>query len=70
MLADGVACDPRNPLPGVIYSCSTRQNSYLDDIEVDYKGLEVTEESFRRVLTGKKHNVVSIFCLQLKTFFF
>ncbi|XP_053992994.1 GPI-anchor transamidase-like [Hylaeus volcanicus] len=53
MLADGVACDPRNPSPGVIYSCSPGQNAYLDDIEIDYKGLEVTEESFRRVLTGR-----------------
>jgi len=54
MLADDVACDPRNPFPATVYANSGRQmDLYGDGIEVDYRGYEVTVESFLRLLTGK-----------------
>jgi phosphatidylinositol glycan class K len=52
MLADDSACDPRNPRPGTIFNGVKKINVYGDDIEVDYRGYEVTVENFLRVLTG------------------
>lgn len=54
MLADDLACDPRNPWPGTIYNNMQHQiNVYGDDAQVDYKGDEVTHENFIRLLTGR-----------------
>lgn len=54
MLADDFACSPRNSYPGEIYgSKSRRVNLYGDDIEVDYRGYEVTPDSLLRVLTNR-----------------
>lgn len=54
MLADDVACDPRNPWPGTIFNNKHHQiNVYGDDAEVDYRGDEVTVENFIRLLTGR-----------------
>lgn len=67
MLADDVACNPRNGFPSTIYANSGRQldlyGSGVDakktgtdeavGVEVDYRGYEVNVESFLRVLTGK-----------------
>ena len=78
MLADDMACNPRNPLPGIVmsicipkilieiyttntfvllakvYDDRTKMiNVYGDDVEVDYRGYEVTVENFIRVLTGR-----------------
>ena len=68
MLSDDLQCDARNPLPGkmfladgptyssseVIRNFSTAKS--VDDIfhnvDVDYKGNDVTAENFLRVLTG------------------
>lgn len=72
MLADDVACNPRNAYPGTLfndarhlinmYVCRRRAGersldawhavSYGEDVEVDYRGSEVTVEAFLRVLTG------------------
>lgn len=53
MLADDVACNPRNAFPATVYANSGRQmDLYGDSIEVDYRGYEVTVESFLRLLTG------------------
>ena len=55
MLADDVACNSRNTHPGAVYSSndeSRRLDLYGDNIEVDYRGYEVTVENFIRVLTG------------------
>ena len=53
MLADDVACNPRNKFPGCVYHSSGRTlDLYGDNIEVDYRGNEVTVENFLRVLTG------------------
>jgi phosphatidylinositol glycan class K len=54
MLADDVACDPRNVLAATVFNRAGRQiDLYGDNIEVDYRGYEVTVENFIRLLTGK-----------------
>lgn len=54
MLADDVACNARNSMPAAVYANSGRQTDlYGDSIEVDYRGYEVTVESFLRLLTGR-----------------
>lgn len=55
MLADDVACNPRNSFPGSVFSAQTAKGAldlYGDNIEVDFRGYEVTVENFIRVLTG------------------
>lgn len=67
MLADDVACNPRNGFPSTIYANSGKQldlygsgvdakKTGVDEavgVEVDYRGYEVNVESFLRVLTGE-----------------
>ena len=54
MLADDAACDARNPQHGRMYNDVNRGvELYGDDIEVDYRGTEVTPETMIRVLTNK-----------------
>lgn len=54
MLADDAACNPRNPYPGAVWSSSAKTlDLYGDDVEVDYRGYEVTVPSFLRLLTGR-----------------
>lgn len=56
MLADDMACDPRNPWPGTIFNNAHHHiNVYGNDAEVDYRGEEVTKENFIRLLTGRHH---------------
>jgi len=54
MLPDDMACNPRNSFPGTVYSNSDRAvDLYGDNIEVDYRGYEVTVENFIRLLTDR-----------------
>ncbi|XP_078493754.1 GPI-anchor transamidase [Ciona intestinalis] len=54
MLADDMACNPRNPRPGKVYNNKNEAiDVYGSDVEVDYRGYEVTVENFIRVLTGR-----------------
>lgn len=54
MLADDVACNPRNPVPATVYNSHKRQlDLYGDNIEVDYRGYDVNVENFVRLLTGR-----------------
>ncbi|CAH7690672.1 GPI-anchor transamidase [Phakopsora pachyrhizi] len=54
MLADDMACNPRNMFPGTVYSNADRKlDLYGDQIEVDYRGDEVSVENFIRLLTGR-----------------
>ncbi|KAH7698969.1 GPI-anchor transamidase [Aphelenchoides avenae] len=56
MLSDNMPCNARNPDPGTIYaSAYHRENLYVSDLEVDYRGYEVTAESFVRLLTDRVH---------------
>ena len=55
MVADDVACSERNPFPGRVYSGdSLNKNVYGTHVEVDYRGYEVTGETFFRLLTGRE----------------
>ncbi|KAJ7192969.1 peptidase C13 family-domain-containing protein [Mycena pura] len=54
MLADDAACNARNKFPGSVYANPGRGlDLYGDNIEVDYRGYEVTVENLLRVLTGR-----------------
>eukprot|EP01119_Soliformovum_irregulare_P015541 TRINITY_DN4379_c0_g1_i3.p1 TRINITY_DN4379_c0_g1~~TRINITY_DN4379_c0_g1_i3.p1 ORF type:complete len:350 (-),score=56.40 TRINITY_DN4379_c0_g1_i3:73-1122(-) len=56
MLADDMACNPRNTHAGQIFNNANRHlNLYGKNIEVDYRGYEVNVENFIRVLTGRNH---------------
>ncbi|KAJ7598877.1 peptidase C13 family-domain-containing protein [Mycena floridula] len=56
MLADDVSCNTRNKFPGSVYANAGRGlDLYGENIEVDYRGYEVTVENFIRVLTGRVH---------------
>lgn len=54
MLPDDMACNGRSSYPGQIFHESSHSlNLYSPDIEVDYRGHEVTADSFLRLLTGR-----------------
>jgi len=54
MLADDMACNPRNVYPGHIFNNENKKlNLYGENIEVDYRGYEVTVANLIRVLTGR-----------------
>jgi phosphatidylinositol glycan class K len=54
MLSDDMACSTRNPKPGTVFNNENEMiNVYGDDVEVDYRGNEVTVKNFIRVLTGR-----------------
>jgi GPI-anchor transamidase subunit K len=54
MLADDAACNSRNKFPASVYANPGRHlDLYGSNIEVDYRGYEVTVENFLRVLTGR-----------------
>ena len=53
MLADDAACNPRNKFPGNVWPSSHRLDLYGENVEVDYRGYEVSVENVIRVLTGR-----------------
>ncbi|KAF8979780.1 glycosylphosphatidylinositol anchor biosynthesis [Entomortierella lignicola] len=54
MLADDVACNSRNIFPATVYNNRGRYlDLYGENVEVDYRGYEVTVENFIRLLTGR-----------------
>jgi len=54
MVADDMACNPRNPRPATVFNNANENiNVYGDDVEVDYRGYEVTVENLVRLLTGR-----------------
>lgn len=57
MVADDMACNPRNPRPGTVFNNANQHiNVYGDNVEVDFRGYEVTVENFVRLLTGRFQN--------------
>jgi len=53
MLADDVACNGRNPLQASVFNhYDHKDNVYGQDVEVDYRGSEITVEAFIRLLTS------------------
>ncbi|CAG9533221.1 unnamed protein product [Cercopithifilaria johnstoni] len=56
MLADDMPCNARNPKPGAVYNNKyERINLYGVEVEVDYRGYEVSVENFMRLMTGRIH---------------
>ncbi|XP_018320138.1 putative GPI-anchor transamidase [Agrilus planipennis] len=54
MLADDMACNPRNPRPATVFNNANQHiNVYGEDVEVDFRGYEVTVENFVRLLVGR-----------------
>ncbi|EPX73655.1 pig-K [Schizosaccharomyces octosporus yFS286] len=54
MIADDYACNSRNLFPGTVFDNADRDmDLYGEDIEIDYKGYEVTVEAFVRLLTER-----------------
>lgn len=54
MLADDIACNPRNAAPGTVYNNMNQAiDLYGELIEVDYRGYDVTVENFIRLLTDR-----------------
>ncbi|KAI8007697.1 putative GPI-anchor transamidase [Camellia lanceoleosa] len=59
MLADDMACNARNKYPAQVFNNENHKlNLYGDNVEVDYRGYEVTVENFLRVLTGRHKTAV------------
>lgn len=66
MLADDIACNPRNVLPGRVHSAEMQaadnvergdiknvENLFTEDVEVDFRGDEVNVDTFLRLMTSK-----------------
>ncbi|OTA32853.1 GPI-anchor transamidase [Hortaea werneckii EXF-2000] len=53
MLPDDMACNPRNTFAGSVFNDKSRDLDLYGGIEVDYRGNEVTVESFIRLLTDR-----------------
>lgn len=54
MLAEDIACNSRNPRPGTVFNDHRRMlNLYGEDVEVDYRGDEVSVDNFIRLITGR-----------------
>ena len=57
MIADDLPCDGRNPHKNAIYPeyarTGTGNSVYNADVEIDYRGTDVTVENFLRVLVGR-----------------
>jgi phosphatidylinositol glycan class K len=49
MVADDMACNPRNPRPATVFNNANQHiNVYGDDVEVDYRGYEVNEYTVKK----------------------
>ncbi|KXZ48620.1 hypothetical protein GPECTOR_26g523 [Gonium pectorale] len=54
MVPDDMACNPRNPLPAQLFNNESRRlDVYGQDVEVDYRGYEVTVANFLQLLVGR-----------------
>ena len=54
MLSDDMACNKRNAFPGAIFGNVNHEvDLYGENVEVDYRGYEVTPENLIRVLTDR-----------------
>uniref|UniRef100_A0A8C2YM87 GPI-anchor transamidase n=1 Tax=Chinchilla lanigera TaxID=34839 RepID=A0A8C2YM87_CHILA len=79
MLADDMACNPRNPKPATVFSHKNMElNVYGDDVEVDYRSYEFTSprRSDHRIPSGDCSssfspllNVSCLFCFHSMTLY-
>lgn len=66
MLADDMACNHRNPKPATVFSHKNMElNVYGDDVEVDYRGYEVSSSkmSINTIIKCTFNSTVSILSL-------
>lgn len=60
MVADDMACNPRNPRPATVFNNANQHiNVYGDDVEVDYRGYEASSKYFV-CLVQQKFNSISL----------
>jgi hypothetical protein len=70
MLADDAACNSRNHFPGCVFANRGHAlDLYGENIEVDYRGYEVTVQNFLRLLTGTLYALLSLFSRPFLLFF-
>ena len=53
MLADDLPCNARNSSPGSIFTERNHGANLYENVQVDYRGSEVTVANFLRVMTGR-----------------
>jgi phosphatidylinositol glycan class K len=53
MLPENIPCNPRNNFPYEMFNGQTKENLYDGNIEVDYRGKDITPDSIVRLLTGR-----------------
>jgi phosphatidylinositol glycan class K len=51
MISDDFLCNPRNPEFGKLYYSHNSEDLCEMDVDIDYKGWEVTEENLLRIIT-------------------
>lgn len=62
MVADDMACNPRNPRPATVFNNANQHiNVYGDDVEVDYRGYEVSKQ-FHKVQYNSNVYSLSLNC--------
>lgn len=61
MMADDAACNSRNKEPGTIFNHPDRKRNLYstDGVQVDYRGDQVTVETFLRLMTDRHEDAVS-----------
>jgi phosphatidylinositol glycan class K len=59
MLADDFACDARNTRRGHLYNSNTKATDLYEDVEVDYRGNDVTAANLLQVLSGRHSTAAS-----------
>lgn len=51
MLPDNYACNPRNPFPSEMLM--DKKDYFPEDIEIDYRGADITVETILNLLRGR-----------------
>lgn len=71
MVADDMACNPRNPRPATVFNNAHQHiNVYGEDVEVDYRGYEVTIYNvFFFTYNFNSHYIINIIYLIICFFF-
>lgn len=56
MMAEDVACNPRNVFPGTVVNNELKRENLLEEgVEIDYRGSEVSVDNLIKLLTSKKY---------------
>ena len=64
MVAEDIACNARNVFPGTLVNNELqRENLVGGEVEIDYRGPEVSVENLIRLLTSKGLEIVNVLLL-------